>query len=127
MLVGAYLRYGLQSQSPTDPNFYAYVGMDCNPTAQGTHGLLQQQQNESTPIPTTQKRNAIFFFGVMPYAKMGSAKKIAKIEYFLLILDAVGNILLIINSKHPKIRIPRIFRICTVADIRFRKVTTEVV
>ena len=37
----------------------------------------------------------------MPYAKMGSAKKIAKLRYFLPILDAVAKILLIVNSKHP--------------------------
>ena len=32
--------------------------------------------------------------------KMGSAKKIAKIKYFLPILDGVANFLLIINSKN---------------------------
>ena len=37
MLVGAYLCYGLQSQSPTDGHLYACVGMDCNPRVQGTH------------------------------------------------------------------------------------------
>ena len=31
MLVGAYLCYGLQSQSPIDPHLYAFVGIDCNP------------------------------------------------------------------------------------------------
>ena len=37
----------------------------------------------------------------MPYANMGSKKKIAKIKYFLPILDAIAKILLIINSTHP--------------------------
>ena len=41
MLVGAYLCYGLKSQSPTDRHLYACVGMDCNPRVQGTHSFLQ--------------------------------------------------------------------------------------
>ena len=41
MLVGAYLCYGLQFQSPTDGHLYACVGMDCNPGVQGAHGFLQ--------------------------------------------------------------------------------------
>ena len=54
--------------------------MNCNPRVQGMHGFLQQQQNESTSIPKTQKKpKKIFIFGVMPYAKMRSAKKNAKI------------------------------------------------
>ena len=36
----------------------------------------------------------------MPSAKMGSAKKIEKMKYFLPILDVVAKILFIINSKH---------------------------
>ena len=41
LLVGACLCYGLQSQSPTDPHFYACVGMDCNPRVQGNPGPFQ--------------------------------------------------------------------------------------
>ena len=44
LLVGAYLCYGLQSQSPTDPHLYAYVGMDCNPRAQGTHRTSREKR-----------------------------------------------------------------------------------
>ena len=58
------------------------------------------------------EKNANFFWPSL----MGSEKEIAKIKYFLPILDAVAKILLVINSKHStqKIRNPRIFRICTV-------------
>ena len=77
MLVGAYLCYGLQSQSPTDRHLYACVGMDCNPRVQGTHPFLHYQQNESTPIPKMQKKRK-FFFGPTPDTKMGSAKKSRK-------------------------------------------------
>ena len=98
---GAYLYYTLQSQSPTDPHLHAYVGMDCNPTAQGTHGILQQQQNESTPIPKMPK-SAIFFWRKGRH-KNGCRKKIAKIKHFLPILDAVAKILLIISRKKKRI------------------------
>ena len=54
------------------------------------------------PQSPKRKKNAKnLIFGVMPYANIGFAKKIAKIKYFLPILDAVAKILLIINSKHP--------------------------
>ena len=41
MLVGAHMCCGLQSQSPNNQHLYAYVGMDCSPIVQGTHGFLQ--------------------------------------------------------------------------------------
>ena len=44
--VGGCLCYGLQSQSPNDPHLCFYVGMDCNPRAQGTPGPFQWPQNE---------------------------------------------------------------------------------
>ena len=54
------------------------------------------------PQSPKRKKNAKkLMFGITPYAKMGSAKKIAKIKHFLPILDAVAKILLNINSKHP--------------------------
>ena len=63
-----------------------------------------------------QKKNAKkLIFGGTPYAKMGSAKKIARMKYFLPIFDAVAKFLLIISSKHKqKIRLQRIFRIRSV-------------
>ena len=45
----AYLCYGLQSQSPTAPHLYAYVGMDCNPRVQGTQGRTVATPSQEEP------------------------------------------------------------------------------
>ena len=53
----------------------------------------------------------------MTYAKMGTAKKIAKMKYFSPILDAVAKFAYYeFKTPNAKIRIARSFRICTVVS-----------
>ena len=87
MLVGAYLCYGLQSQSPRYARFLAVATKGINPNPQNAKKKTAKK----------------LIFGPTPYAKMGSAKKIAKIFFcpLLPILDAAAKFLLIIDSKHP--------------------------
>ena len=87
MLVGAYLCYGLQSQSPRYAQFLAVATKGINPNPQNAK----------------KNRKKINFWS-NTLRKNGFRKKNHKKIFFcpfLPILDAAAKFLLIINSKHP--------------------------